>query len=269
MVQATEKLYTGYKVNVPDFEGPLDLLLFLVKNYEINIYDIPITLITEQFMSYLRLMKRLDLEIASEFIVMAAHLMLIKSRMLLPEDPDLDEEDDDPRSDLVEQLLEYQKFKEAASRLEETELIGREVLERKQTQVLFDMGDDCDNWVDVKLFDLVNAFSRLLSKDEKTPPVFPVFDDEEDSYDPDEKMRTIESLVQIKGEVHFYELLSDQFRRGEIIITFLAVLHLIKQGTVAVKQHKVFGDIKLFYREKTNTEDDNAINNQQEHSIDP
>lgn len=260
MVDTAEKLYTGYKVTVPEFEGPLDLLLYLVKNYEINIYDIPITLITEQFMSYLRLMKRLDLEIASEFIVMAAHLMLIKSKMLLPEDPDLEEDDEDPRSDLVEQLLEYQKFKEAASRLEESELIGREVLERKQTQVLFDLGDDKENWVDVRLFDLVNAFSRLLSKDEKAPPVFPVLEDEEENYDPNEKMESIQALVKLKGEVHFYELLGEQIRRGEIIITFLAVLHLIKAGTIVVKQHKVFGDIKIFYRELPSREfDDETI----------
>ena len=235
--------YTGYNIKTPGFEGPLDLLLFLVKNYEINIYDIPITLITEQYLAYIRMLKKLDLEVASEFIVMAAHLMYIKSKMLLPMDPELDEEED-PRQDLVEQLLEYQKFKAAAETLEEAEHISREVLERKPSQILLEFPDDGDNWVDVKLFDLVNAFSRLISTDEKEEPIFPVLDDIEEDYDPEDKIEQIRVMLDLEGKVMFQELLPPDVRRGEIIVTFLAILHMIKRAMIDVKQHK---NVRRYY----------------------
>lgn len=240
--------YSGYEIKTPGFEGPLDLLLFLVKNYEINIYDIPITLITEQFLAYIRLLKRLDLEVASEFIVMAAHLMYIKSRMLLPADPDIEDEDD-PRSDLVNQLLEYQKFKEAAESLEHAEMISREVLERKPAQILLEFPDDGDNWIDVKLFDLVNAFSRLIAVDDRKDPVFPVLDDFEEEYDSEEKIEQIRVMLDLKGKVLFQELLPPDAKRGIIIVTFLALLHMIKRAMIDVKQHKMFGDITIFPRQ--------------------
>jgi len=248
-LQNEQAVYSGYKIKTPEFEGPLDLLLYLVKNYEINIYDIPIVLITDQFLDYIRMLKDLDLEIASEFIVMAAHLTLIKSKMLLPTDPDLDDEDD-PRTELVEQLLEYQKFKEAASILEESESISREVLERRSNQILFDFPDDTDNWIDVKIFDLVNAFSRLIAKNTQEDPVFTILDEVEEDYDPDEKVAQIASLLELKNKVVFQELVSINSRKGEIIITFLALLHMIKDGQIVVKQHKMFGDITIFRKQK-------------------
>jgi len=240
--------YTGYSIKTPGFEGPLDLLLFLVKNYEINIYDIPITLITEQYLGYIKMLKRFDLEVASEFIVMAANLMHIKSRMLLPVDPELDEEED-PRTDLVQQLLEYQKFKAAAETLEEAEQVSREVLERKPSRILLEFPEEGDNWIEVRLFELVNAFSQLIGTGKKEEPVFPVLDHIDEEYNPEEKIEQIRVMLDLEGKALFQELLPPGVRRGEIIVTFLAILHMIKRAMIDVKQHKMFGDITIFPRE--------------------
>lgn len=243
-----ETIYTGYQVKTPLFEGPLDLLLYLVRNYEINIYDIPITLITEQFLGYIKLLERLDLEVASEFIVMAAHLILIKSRMLVPGEAEHEDDEEDPRSELVAQLIEYQKFKEAAHILEESESLLRSVLERKPGQIVFEFPGDESNWVEVKLFDLVNAFSRIMARSEKEPPSYPVFDDIEDNYDPEEKISQLTTMLEIHSRIEFNEIITPTTRRGEIIIIFLALLHMIKRGFIVVRQHRLFGDITIFAR---------------------
>ncbi len=243
------KQFKGYSVITPGFEGPMDLLLFLVKNYEINIYDIPILLIIEQFQRYINMMKKVNLDIASEFIVMVAHLLLIKTKMLLPADADLGDDEEDPRSELVEQLLEYQKFKVAAAILEEKEIIGHEILEKKPGQMVFEFGDD-DNWVDLKVFDLVNAFSRIISDNDEEKPVFPVFDEDDDDYDPDEKIDEIHSYLKLHGKAGFADVIKSIANKAEIIITFLAVLHMIKQGLIVVRQHKMFGDINMFLIEE-------------------
>jgi len=242
--------FKGYSVQTPGFEGPMDLLLFLVKNFEINIYDIPILLIIEQFQRYIKMMKKVNLDIASEFIVMAANLLLIKTKMLLPTDADLGEDEEDPRSELVEQLLEYQRFKAAAAILEEKEIIGHEILEKKPGQMVFEFGDD-DNWVDLKVFDLVNAFSRIISENDEEAPVFPVFDDaDEDDYDPEDKIEEIHSYLKLHGKAGFADVIKNIHSKGEIIITFLAVLHMIKRGFIVVRQHKMFGDINMFLIEE-------------------
>jgi len=240
----------GYQIRTPLFEGPLDLLLQLVRRYEINIYDIPITLITEQFMQYIALMERLDLEIASEFIVMAAHLCVIKSRMLLPHEAG-DDGGEDPRSELVAQLLEYQKFKMAAQILEESEGISLAILERRAGQIVFDFPGDENNWVDVKLFDLAAAFSRIMARtaaSAATPPAYPEFRDYEDDYDPEEKIAQITTLLDIRNQVAFEDVIAPGMQRGEIIIIFFAILDMIKRGLILVRQHRLFGDITILKR---------------------
>jgi segregation and condensation protein A len=234
---------------MPLFEGPLDLLLQLVRRYEINIYDIPIALITEQFLQYIALLERLDLEIASEFIVMAAHLCVIKSRMLLPRETEEDE-GEDPRSGLVTQLLEYQKFKAAAQILEESENISRAILERRAGQIVFDFPGDENNWVDVKRFDLVGAFSRIMARAASAPepPVFPVLQDWEEDYDPEEKVVQIITLLDIRNQIEFEDIITPGMQRGEIIIIFFAILDMIKRGLIIVRQHKLFGDITILKR---------------------
>jgi len=247
--------FTGYKVNTPLFDEPkpLDFLLYLVRKYEINIYDIPIAFITEQFLQYIALLERLDLEIASEFVVMAAHLLLIKSHRLLPREFD-DDDEEDPRAELVAQLLEYQKFKAAAQILEESESVSRAVLERKMGQITFDFPGDDNNWVDVKLFDLVNAFSRLMTRGEadaeSKAPYYPVLDDFEDDYDPEEKISQINTLLEVHPRIAFGDIITSGMRRGEIIIIFLAILNMIKRGLIVVQQHKLFGDITILGRGK-------------------
>jgi segregation and condensation protein A len=257
MMETQQDHAAGYQIHTPLFEGPLDLLLQLVRRYEINIYDIPITLITEQFMQYIALMERLDLEIASEFIVMAAHLCVIKSRMLLPHDTGEDDEED-PRSELVAQLLEYQKFKAAAQILEESEGISLAILERRAGQIVFDFPGDENNWVDVKLFDLVGAFSRIMARAAASTastalagpaaPVYPEFRDVEDDYDPEEKIAQITTLLDIRNQVDFEDIITPDMRRGEIIIIFFAILDMIKRGLILVRQHRLFGDITILKR---------------------
>jgi segregation and condensation protein A len=247
---AAEDGFTGYKVQTPLFEEPkpLDFLLYLVRRYEINIYDIPIAFITEQFIQYIALLERLDLELASEFVVMVAHLLVIKSRMLLPREFE-DDDDEDPRAGLVAQLLEYQKFKAVARVLEESESVSRAVLERKAGQVTFDFPGDDNNWVDVKLFDLVNAFSRLMTRgEEQSAPYFPILDDFEDDYDPEEKIVQICTLLEIHSRIEFGDIITPGMKRGEIIIIFLAILNMIKRGLIVVQQHKLFGDITIVGR---------------------
>jgi len=246
---AEEDGFTGYKVHTPLFAEPkpLDFLLSLVRRYEINIYDIPIAFITEQFLQYIALLERLDLEVASEFVVMAANLIVIKSRMLLPREFD-DDEREDPRADLVAQLLEYQKFKAAAQILEESESVSRAVLERKMGQITFDFPGDDNNWVDVKLFDLVSAFSRLMTRgdeEDRPAPYYPVLDDFEDDYDPEEKITQISTLLEIHERIEFGDIITPGMQRGEIIIIFLAILNMIKRGLIVVQQHKLFGDITI------------------------
>ena len=153
-----------YKVKLEVFEGPLDLLLYLIKKDEVNIYDIPIARITDEYLEYIELMKMLDINIASEFIVMAATLMQIKSRMLLPVEERVPEEEEevDPREELVRQLLEYKKFKEAAVQLEELELKRAEVFTRAPEEDSFDNENGDEPFFEASLFDLIAAFSEAL-----------------------------------------------------------------------------------------------------------
>ncbi|MDA0990926.1 MAG: segregation/condensation protein A, partial [Verrucomicrobia bacterium] len=155
-----------YKVELEVFEGPLDLLLYLIKKDEVDIYNIPIETITTQYMEYLALMRMLDLNIAGEFIVMAATLMMIKSRMLLPveERPELEEEEDDPRWELVRQLVEYKKFKDAARLLQERELLQENVFDLGADAVILDAADPNLSIRDVSLFDLIDAFNAVLKR---------------------------------------------------------------------------------------------------------
>ena len=152
----------AYKVNFDIFEGPLDLLLYLIKKDDVNIYDIPITKITEEYLKYLEIMKLLDLDVAVEFIVMAATLLQIKSKMLLPPVPGEEEllEEEDPRAELVKRLLEYKKFKEAASQLSERESKQSELFRRSATEEMMDSEGDSP-FFEVSVFDLIMAFTKI------------------------------------------------------------------------------------------------------------
>lgn len=230
-----------YKVRVEVFEGPLDLLLYLIKKNEVDIYDIPIVEITNQYFEYLNLMQLLDLDIAGEFLVMAATLMMIKSRMLLPpEERPVEEEEEDPRWELVQQLIEYKRFKDAAGKLQELE---------KYQEGIFSRLPEVDSAVeesvrlsDVSIFDLLSALQKILkyAKDEDNlilvnAPQFTVED----------KMEEILSTVQTKKKVEFTELFTQQSTRYEIITIFLALLELIRLAQVIVFQEFPFGKIVI------------------------
>jgi len=230
-----------YKVELDVFEGPLDLLLYLIKQDELDIYDIPIVRITNQYMEYLQVMKLLDLNIAGEFIVMAATLMMIKSRMLLPveERPELEDEED-PRWDLVRQLVEYKKFKDAASHLGELELRQENMFSRSGEGI--QLGPEPDIALeDVSIFDLITAFNEALRKAprEELREIFA------EKFTVAEKIDHIMGLMRDRGKASLSRLLAGMTHRYEMVCTFLAILELIRLKQVRARQSDHFGDIDL------------------------
>jgi len=226
----------GYTVKVDIFEGPLDLLLHLIKQNQLDIYDIPIALITEQYLEYIRIMKVLDLTIAGEFLVMAATLMYIKSRMLLPTPIEEEEEEgEDPRTELVERLVEYKRFKEAALHLSQQALLGRDVFIRPVQEIEAEAGE-----IEADLFHLIDALRELL-KHQKVEDFHEVT---LERITLREKIRELYERLQGIGEaVPFSELFAPLSSRVELIITFLALLELIRSGMVRAYQRDAFGPL--------------------------
>jgi segregation and condensation protein A len=233
-----------YQVHLPIFEGPLDLLLHLIKINEIDIYDIPIAAITAQYLEYLELMKELNLDIASEYLVMAATLAYIKSKMLLPspiEDTE-EETEEDPRKELVQRLLDYQKFKKAAEKLEDREILGRDVFARSGAEEK----EEDEVEVEVNLFDLIEALKGILKKVEAQDKILD-FTKEKIAIK-DKMMEIIEQLKAVKYVI-FQDLFFSAEDRYEIIITFIALLELIRIQKVRAVQFQEFGSIRIYLRE--------------------
>ena len=233
-----------YKVDLPIFEGPLDLLLHLIKKDEINIYDIPISKITKQYMEYIGMMEMLDINIAGEFLVMAATLMHIKSKMLLPA-PDTDEDTIDPREELVLQLLEYKRFKEVAGRLQKMEEVQSHFYKRNFLDEV--ENPDEDGFIhDVDIFDLMSAFQGIL---ENLPK-------ETDYTIEKDTMTVTDMILEIMGLLKHYEtlLFASLFKKCPsklvAVTVFLAMLELIKMRRVSVRQDKTFADVAIFRGEK-------------------
>jgi segregation and condensation protein A len=237
-------------IKLARFEGPLDLLLHLIKRDEIDIYDIPIAHITQQYLAYLELMRILDLEVAGEFLVMAATLMRIKAKMLLPlpAPGEEDEEEGDPREELVQRLLEYRQFKEAAETLKTREGERRLLFERGMVPDEDEMGRL--PLAPASLFDLLDALNRVMSR----LPEQAVYEVQGEIYDVEEKMALIATLAAEQGRVSFESLLSRCRARLEMIVTFIALLELIKLGRIAVAQAERFGDIEIEYRSPEGSE---------------
>ncbi len=235
-----------YVVSLANFEGPLDLLLFFIKRDELDIYDIPIARITEEFLLYTHAMQALDLELAGEFIVMAATLMQIKAKMLLPKPergPD-EEEEEDPRAELVRRLLEYKQYKEVAEQLRGREDEQRYVYYRqffKADEKVIPLETAEDALKNVTLFDLLTAFKRALDR----APKKTVHEVEQISYTVEEQTEYILSIFTHRSQVTFFELV-DRIERVGIIVTFLALLELIKNRFVAFQQDDNFEDILLY-----------------------
>jgi segregation and condensation protein A len=237
---AIEQTALPYQVRIENFEGPLDLLLHLIKKSEINIYDIPIHLIAQQYLTYIEAMEDLNLTVAGEFLVMAATLLQIKSKMLLPVDETVVDEEDgpDPREELVRRLLEYKKFKEAARQLDEHERLWREIYSRAQSPVVELESDETllDN---VSLFDLVDALQGILDRNpgKKLMDILP------DNLTVRDRMNTILEVLERQESVNFVELFEPACHRLVIIVTFLALLELMRLRTARVFQPDHFGPI--------------------------
>ena len=221
------------------FEGPLDLLLFLIKKSEINIYDIPIATITEQYLEYLNYATKIDLENITEFYLMAATLLYIKSRMLLPVQFTFADELEDPRTELVEKLIEYQKYKKLSELIEAKEQEAEWSLERKSAQPILPFTDE-ELWEQVTVWDLLKTFSSILS----SFPAERVVDMYEE-VTVNEKITLIYELLDSMGEFMFTDLVIKKSSIMEVICAFLAVLELVKSAVIVVFQNKVFGDILL------------------------
>lgn len=232
-----------YKVKLEVFEGPLDLLLYLIKKEELDIYDIPIAKITDQYLEYLELMKLLDLNIAGEFIVMAATLLHIKSKMLLPPDETASEEkeEEDPRAELVRRLIEYKKFKVAAAELSQRESTQKHFFARVGSGIRPEEPKHEDKFFEASLFDLITAFTKVL-KDIPKEVFHQVVKDE---FTVSEKIHDILHLMMEKKALVFTDLFKAAKSKFEIITIFLALLELIKIREVVVLQATPFGEIEV------------------------
>ncbi|MBN2553006.1 MAG: segregation/condensation protein A [Spirochaetales bacterium] len=232
-----------YEFKLESFEGPLDLLLFLIKKSEVNIYDIPIATITEQYLEYLQYATRIDLENITEFYLMAATLLYIKSRMLLPVEFSLIDELEDPRVELVEKLIEYQKYKKLSELIEAKEEEAEWSLERKSAQPILPFTDQ-DLWEQITVWDLLKTFSSILS----TFPSERIVDMYEE-VTVNEKITLVYELLDSAGEFMFTDLVIKKSSIMEVICAFLAVLELVKSAVIVVFQNKAFGDILVKGRE--------------------
>lgn len=230
----------GQRFRLGEFEGPLDLLLFLIKKNEINIYDIPIAEVTEQFLEYLDYAVTTDLDSVTEFYAMAADLLYIKSRMLLPVETALDDEDlEDPRQELVEKLIEYQKYKKLSELMEEREDENEWSVERKKIQRVLPFEEE-GLWEQVDTWSLMKTFSKLVSaySHDKILSMY-----EEISVS--EKITLMNELLDDKGECMFTDLIVRRDNLMDIVCAFMAILEAVKFKMACIYQNRMFGDIKI------------------------
>ncbi|WP_298271242.1 segregation/condensation protein A [Geobacter sp.] len=231
-----------YTVRLEVFEGPLDLLLHLIRKNEVDIYDIPLSIITREYLEYVKLMKELNLEIAGEFLVMASTLIQIKSKMLLPAIADEEggeEEEEDPRAELVRRLLEYQTYKEAAATLAAGEMLGRDTYARKFAATELDEIQPEEEPVEVEMFELIEAFRKIL--DRVSEESFHEVGAE--SITIAERINDILSRLEGKESMLFDDLFPETFNRDYLVATFLAVLELCKLKMIKVVQANRYGSI--------------------------
>lgn len=232
----------SYHIRLTQFEGPLDLLLHLIRRDKINIYDIPISHITKEYLAQIEIMQELELELAGEFFVMAATLMRIKSQMLLPRRAEDDNEEEDPREELVRNLIEYRKFKEAAQQLAEKEDVRRRLFTRPPAKSPREQAPDDGQGMEVSVFDLVDAFKKVM-EDLKKQITYRI---EREEFTIEEKITHIRGTLEERSEVLFTELFKDVYNRLEVIVTFLAMLEMIKSGLLMARQMSNGTDIWLY-----------------------
>ena len=232
-----------YRVHIDAFDGPLDLLLYLIRKEEVSIYDIPIARITEQYLEYLRLMEEFDIAVAGEFLVMAATLIHIKTKMLLPRDPFAEaagEELEDPRQELVDRLLEHQRYRTAADFLYQRRVLEGEVFTRPVPE------DEKSNAeVSAGVFDLLTAFRDAMLRAQALAEI----EIARDEITLAQKLAEVQGLLELSDTISVRELFDRAGSKREIVITFLAVLELVKELKVRICQSEAFGDIEMRRRD--------------------
>jgi len=243
--QEFESILEAFPVRLVNFEGPLDLLLHLIKRHELSIYDIPITLITTQYIEYIDLMQEMNLDVAGEFLVMAATLIHIKSRMLLPRpDPAQEDPEEDPREALMRRLLEHQKFKAAAELLHERETLRSAQWTRPDGPIAEMVGEAPEPEIEIDLFSLITAFKNVVERSKARPKV----------YLPGEQIPIEERIEQLMSRLSeteacgFEELFEDIQTRAGLVVTFLALLEMIRLKLIRVFQTNVVGPIRIYKR---------------------
>jgi segregation and condensation protein A len=231
---------SAYKVTLPSFKGPLDLLLHLIKQNEIDIYDIPIALVTDQFNSYLDAMEELDLEIAADYIYMAALLIHIKSKMLLPRDESAEGQVEDPRAELVNRLLEYQRFKSVAETFAEMDVVRMGVWPRPATS---HNGEPAEVDIsEVSLFDLIDAFRTALTRYKVNHPQ--AIELKRTLHKVSDKMAELYNKLKERSPIQLQWFIEGR-DRDELIATFLGLLELVRLGGISLQQGELFGDILI------------------------
>jgi segregation and condensation protein A len=245
----------GYRVTLPMFEGPLDLLLHLVKKHELDILNIPIAFITEKYVAYIHLLDELNIDVASEYLLMAATLVHIKSRMLLPNPPSeevdegLDDADLDPRAELVRRLLEYQKYKLAAEQLGSRPVLGRDVFPRGSSE---EIAGGQPGLEAVSMFKLLDAFQGVLERTQKTKEHHIDFE----RFSITEKISELVDLLQATKRLVFHEIFSSDSSRAELIITFLAILEMTRLRLTRLIQDGPLAPIYIELRVSEETEEE-------------
>jgi segregation and condensation protein A len=242
-----------YKVQFEVFEGPLDLLLYLVRKEEVDIYEINLTKIATQFIEYIEIMRQLDLEVAGEFLVMASTLMYIKSRELLPKEQQVvtegEEDEEDPRWELIRQLVEYKKFKDAAAQLQGREADQENVYPRLPVKLEFEAETPLPK-VEVSIFDLVKAVSAILNRFQARDTTRDIF---QDKWTVSDKIELVRQTLVERGSIRFTELFESAASRTEVVATFLAVLELIRMKQLTITQPESFGEIEIHRLEAVET----------------
>jgi segregation and condensation protein A len=237
-----------FRVDLEIFRGPLDLLLYLVRKHEVEIIDIPIATITDQYLEYLAVLEQLDVNAVGDFLAMASTLVEIKSRQVLPRSDEVEEDMDDPRRELVQRLLEYKKFRDAASMLEERSRWWQ----RQYPRLAGDLPPRQRNLAEqpiheVELWDLVSAFGRIIRDTESAKPSNIVYDDTPIHV----YMTRIYDRLRERGQVGFSELFRPGMHKSKMIGIFLAVLELVRHARVRLEQNELFGEIWLLPRHET------------------
>jgi len=239
----TDSTDESYRVRLQDvFEGPMDLLIHLIKKAEVDIYDIPIAQITTQYLEYLEWMKQMNIDFAGDFVLMASTLTHIKSKMLLPVQVG-EEEEEDPRLEITRPLLEYLRIKSAAEQLAERDLLGDKTFTRKPDAEIIESAKE-DQVIRIGLFELIDAFQKIL---DRVSPDHRV-DMARDRVSVQERITQLTDLLEKQESMTFDELFSDSRERADIIVTFLAILEMAKLSLIRIAQHVPTGIIRIFYQ---------------------